>query len=161
MKPIIYLDTSVMSYLHQKDAQEREEQTLEFWNILKTGKYEIIIGSVAFDEIEQCSEEKKDIIYQYLADISYNRISINKEIEELAREIIEEGILKKKSFDDCLHIATAILNNCNFIVSWNFKHLVNVKTINGIRQITLAKNMNRFMDIYSPNMLLEGEDEHE
>ncbi|MCL2860436.1 MAG: PIN domain-containing protein [Oscillospiraceae bacterium] len=161
MKPIIYLDTSVMSYLYQKDALEREEQTIEFWNILKTGKYQVIIGSIAFDEIEQCDEEKRDIIYQYLAEISYNRTSVNAEIEALAKEIIEEGVLKEKSLDDCLHIATAILSNCNFIVSWNFKHLVNVKTINGIRQITLAKNYNRFMDIYSPNMLLEGDDENE
>ena len=59
MKPIIYLDTSVMSYLYQKDALEREEQTIEFWNVLKTGKYQVIIGSIAFDEIEQCDEEKK------------------------------------------------------------------------------------------------------
>ena len=38
MKPIIYLDTSVMSYLHQEDALERQEQTIEFWDILKLGK---------------------------------------------------------------------------------------------------------------------------
>lgn len=29
-------------------------------------------------------------------------------------------------------IAAAIVNNCDFIVSWNFRHIVNVETIKGI-----------------------------
>ena len=76
----------------------------------------------------------------------------------MAQEIIEEGILKPKSKDDCIHIATAILGECSIIVSWNFKHLVNVNTINGIRKIIFANHMNRVIDIYSPNILLEEED---
>lgn len=38
-----------------------------------------------------------------------------------------------------LHIAIAILNKCDVIISWNFKHLVNIKTVRGTRAITYIK----------------------
>ena len=78
----------------------------------------------------------------------------------LAKEIVEQGILTEANFNDCLHIATAILNDCNIIVSWNFKHMVNVDTINGIRTIALAKRYTS-IDIYPPNLLLKGENDDE
>lgn len=37
--------------------------------------------------------------------------------------------MEQKSFDDCQHIAVAILLGCDIITSWNFKNIVNVKTI--------------------------------
>ena len=71
--------------------------------------------------------------------------------------IIDEGILKPKSIDDATHIASAILSNCNIVLSWNFKHLVNYQTINGVRQICFQKNLNKIVDICSPYVLLENE----
>ncbi|MDE7017725.1 MAG: PIN domain nuclease, partial [Lachnospiraceae bacterium] len=41
---------------------------------------------------------------------------------ELAEKFIDFGSLKRKSYDDCRHIAAAILAGCDFIISWNFKH---------------------------------------
>jgi len=149
----IYLDTSVISHLDQDDVPEKMEQTKKVWDILKTGKYEVIISDLVLAEINECREPKKGILQEYLAQINYERINITKETEEIAQEIIEEGILNQKSFDDCLHIASAILSDCNIIVSWNFKHMVNVDTINGIRKITFVKRYNN-IDIYAPYVLL-------
>ena len=50
------------------------------------------------------------------------------EVEDLAKLYVKEKILSKKSFDDCQHIAFACVYNCDMIVSWNFKHIVNYKT---------------------------------
>ena len=144
----IYLDTSVISHLDQNDVPEKMEQTKKVWNILKTGKYEVIISDLVLAEMNECKEPKKSILQEYLAQINYERIHINKETEEISNEIIEEGILNQKSFDDCLHIASAILSDCNIIVSWNFKHMVNVDTINGIRKITFAKRYNNMLHMY-------------
>ena len=41
--------------------------------------------------------------------------------------------MKQKSFDDCQHIAAALLAGCVIIISWNFKHIVNVKTVRGVK----------------------------
>ncbi len=153
----IYLDTSVISHLEQEDVPEKMEQTRKVWEIFKTGKYEVVISDLVLAEINECKEPKKSILQEYLAQINYERVDITEEAEEIANEIIDEGILKPKSFDDCLHIASAILHDCNIIVSWNFKHMVNVDTINGVRRITFARRYNN-IDIYAPYVLLDEKD---
>lgn len=149
----IYLDTSVISHLNQEDVPEKMEQTQLLWKLLQTGKYEIIISDLVLAEINECKEPKRSILKEYLAKINYERVEITEEAEEIANEIIKEKILNRKSFDDCLHIATAILNDCNIIVSWNFKHMVNIDTINGVRKITFSRRFNN-IDIYAPYVLI-------
>ena len=90
-----------------------------------------------------------------LKEIRFKLLEKDEDEEKLANQIIDLGILTDKSHDDCLHIAIAVLEACNYIVSWNFKHLVNVKTINGIRAITSLKGFSP-IDIITPEMLTEG-----
>ncbi|MDE5873605.1 MAG: hypothetical protein K2H07_06790 [Lachnospiraceae bacterium] len=61
-------------------------------------------------------------------------LTISDEALEVAEQIINLGILTQKSFDDCQYIGTAVVNECDCIISWNFKHIVNVKTIRGIHR---------------------------
>ena len=154
----IYLDTSIISYLDQQDAPERMKETQKTWEILKSSKYQIVISSLVLEEINECDEKKKDKLITYLEEIDYEEYRINNEVDELAKLIIDEGILRPKSIDDATHIASAILSNANIILSWNFKHLVNYNTINGIRQICFKKHLNRIIDICSPYVLLENEE---
>ncbi len=73
----------------------------------------------------------------------------------MARIIIEIGILTQKSFDDCQHIGAAIVGGCDCIISWNFKHIVNIKTIRGVRAITSLQGY-KPIEIWSPSVLLES-----
>ena len=158
----VYLDTSVISYLDQQDAPEKMKETKEVWNVLKKAEYEVVISNLAMLEISECDEEKQDKLIKYIDEIDYEEYSYDNDTAELADLIIQEGILHSKSRDDALHIASAILSNCDIILSWNFKHLVNVKTINGVRKVCFNRSFNKIIDIYSPNILLErGEDDNE
>lgn len=158
----VYLDTSVISYLDQKDAIDKMKETQEVWKILKDDKYEVVVSSVALQEIGECDDEKLQILVDYLSELDYIDYTVNKETEELSEEIIKEGILSPKSKDDALHIASAILSESDIILSWNFKHLVNIETINGVRKICFSRSFNKIIDIYSPNILLKkGDDEDE
>ncbi len=152
----VYLDTSVISYLSQEDALERMKDTLELWKDFVNGKYDIYLSQVTLDEIEKCSEPKRNVLYDYLSDIEYTKLEINAEILELAQKIIDMGILTPKSYDDCQHIAAAVVNTCDCIISWNFKHIVNIKTIRGIRAITNLEGY-KGIDIINPSVLLESE----
>ena len=154
----VYLDTSVFSYLDQKDAPERMKETHDVWEIFRKGYYEIYISDVVVYEINKCSREKREILLDYLDQIDYNIIETDERTVILAEKFIDLGFLKRKSYDDCRHIAAAILTGCDFIVSWNFKHIVNVKTIRGIRAVTTYEGYKDLM-IYPPSALLEEEEE--
>lgn len=54
---------------------------------------------------------------------------------EFATEYIIEKVVGQSSFADCLHIALATINNADLLVSWNFKHIVNVQRIRGYNSI--------------------------
>lgn len=93
-------------------------------------------------------------MFNYLALIEYVTIGSNDEITSLSEEMIAMNILKKKNFDDCIHVASGIISACDYIVSWNFKHLVNINTINGVRAITLLKHY-KSIDIIQPTLLIQ------
>ena len=151
----VYLDTSVISYLEQTDAQEQMQITRNVWETLKSGKYEIFISDVVIKELSNCSDkEKRKKLLSHLVEIDYNVVNITEKTFFLAEQIIDLGILKKKSFDDCQHIAAAIVNNCDFIISWNFKHIVNVKTIKGIKILTTMEGY-KDIAIYPPSAFQE------
>lgn len=155
----IYLDTSVISYLLQPDAPEKMEETRRFWKILKEGRiYEVYISDIVLNEISRCSKEKLDILLAFLNQIEYNIIGTDEKMLELADKFIDFGILKQKCIEDCQHIAAALLAECDIITSWNFKHIVNVKTIKGVKVITTLEGYKDLL-IYPPSVLLEDEND--
>ena len=94
---------------------------------------------------------------KYLDAIDYTVVEISENTIKLAEKFIDFGILKQKSFDDCQHIAAAILANFDLIVSWNFKRIVNVKTIRGVKAISTLEGYKDLL-IYPPSILLEWEE---
>ena len=79
---------------------------------------------------------------------------ITDDIHSIAESIILNGVLPEKNYNDCLHIASAIANACDCVVSYNFKHLVNIQTIKGVRAISnLHGNGN--IDIVSAITLIQ------
>ena len=153
----IYLDSSVISHLEAPDRSDWMADTRKLWEELKTGKYDVYISKVTIEEIGRCKEEKLSVLTKYMDEIEYSIIEGGTEIAEIVEKIIDMRILKPKSLDDCVHIASAVVGGCDYIVSWNFKHMVNVKTIKGVRAITNLGNY-RNIEIVAPSMLLESED---
>jgi predicted nucleic acid-binding protein len=149
----IYLDTSVISHLLHDDVHEKQEYTRKLWERIKNGEYDVYISSVTIYEIEQCKEERRTKLINFINEINTTVIDLEDEQRELAEKIIELGILTRKSLDDCYHIACALTSNCDIIVSWNIKHLVNYRTINGVRGISQIKGYNP-IGIYTPEILL-------
>jgi len=143
--------------MHQLDVPDKMNDTLTLWNDIKAGDYYAVISDVTTRELMSAPEPKRSILADYLINADFEVLPITRESDNLAHEIIQRGILTPKSFDDCTHIAVAILNNCDIIVSWNFKHLVNIKTINGVREIVVS-HYYKPIDIYSPTMLLKGDE---
>jgi len=156
-KTKIYLDTSVISHLDADDTPKKMRDTQRLWEKIKRGVYAVVLSEVVFDELEGCSEQKLDRLYDFLEGIEYERVESSDEVVALAGKFVDFGILREKSFSDCRHIAAALLSGCDVIVSWNFKHIVNARTIEGARDIA-AKGGYKDIMIYTPTMLVEGGD---
>ena len=65
-------------------------------------------------------------------------LEIDLETEELAERYIDEGVIPERYRGDALHIAVAVVNGIEVIISWNFEHIVKLKTrvmVNGINRL--------------------------
>ena len=156
----LYLDTSTISHLFAYDTPEKMAETNQLWEDFINGKYQLFISPVVTTEINKCSEEKRRKLYAKMEQIHFEVLERTDEITQLAEEYITNGVLTRKSLDDCLHIAFAVVNNCDIIVSWNFKHLTNVRTIDKVKVVN-AMNRYREISIVPPTMLLWRGDEHD
>jgi predicted nucleic acid-binding protein len=154
----IYLDTSVLGYLDQHDDPSRMTDTRKLWEKIKSGEFLAVISDVTLLELEKCHEAKRKILLDYLKEISLTIVEAEGDdrIVEIAGRFVNLGILRQKSFDDCRHIAAAITSGCDIIVSWNFRHIVNLKTIRGVKAITALEGYDDLL-IYTPSILAGGE----
>ena len=152
----VSMGTSVISYRDQQDAPTEMALTHQVWEKIKSGKYDVYISDVVLRELNDCKEEKRNKLLGYLKEIQFQTVEITDKTMKLAEKFIDFGVLKKKSFDDCQHIAAAIVSDCDIIISWNFKHIVNVKTIRGVKVITTMEGFKDLL-IYQPTALLEEE----
>ena len=68
-----------------------------------------------------------------------------------------ENVVGKTSFADCLHIALATIHRVDLLVSWNFKHIVNITRIRGYNSVNLKKGY-QTLEIRSPKEIIDYED---
>ena len=92
----VYLDTSVISYLLQEDAPEKMEDTRRLWQMFKDNLYDVYLSTVTLREIEKCSEPKRTHLIDYLNEIHFTTLNVTQEVTDIARKIIELGILTQK-----------------------------------------------------------------
>jgi len=157
MKKIrLYLDTSVISHLDAPDTPEKMADTLMLWEVLKfRSDIEIVISELTVRELDKCQQPKLQFLLEKLNEFDYQFLEICEDDKILANHYLRNAVLTEKSIDDLLHIAIATLNDCRYIISWNFKHFVNPKTIHAVSAINKMINLPEIY-IVSPSMMLGG-----
>ncbi len=73
-----------------------------------------------------------------ISDKKIKILTVTKEILDLAEQYRKD--ILSNEVNDSIHLAIATYNSLNAVVSWNFKHIVNIKTINKIHTINLTNN---------------------
>ncbi|MDR2594291.1 MAG: type II toxin-antitoxin system VapC family toxin [Fibromonadaceae bacterium] len=138
----LYLDTSVIGGYY--DDVFMQDTRLLFEKI-KDGKYDVFISDLTEKELENAPKEVKDL----LNIVKWQPLIVTSDCKILADEYIKEKVVGATSRDDCMHIATATINNVDLLISWNFKHIVNVERIRGYNSINI-KNGYKHLEIRSP-----------
>ncbi len=145
MKQRIYIDTSVFGGYFDI---EFTEHTVPLFDRLQNGEFILLFSAVTQDELENAPEEVKNLV-QSIRSKDTEFLDFTNEAVELATEYITEKVVGQTSYADCLHIALATINRADFLVSWNFKHIVNVQRIRGYNSINI-KNGYKQLEIRSP-----------
>ena len=138
----LYLDTSIFGGYYD-DIFMRETRLL--FEKIKAGKYNVFISDLVEGELKKAPENVRNL----LNSLKYELIEVSSECENLADEYIKEKVVGETSRDDCVHIATATINNIDYLVSWNYKHIVRAEKIKGYNSVNL-KNGYKQLDIHSP-----------
>lgn len=150
MRQRVYLDTSVIGGYLDKEFQEWSRN---LFNEFKTGKKIAVISDVTLDEIENARQEIRDLL-KLIPEGSTEYVFNDEEAEDLAEAYLKEGAITKKFYEDALHIAIATINKVDVLVSWNFKHIVNLERIKKYNGVNL-KNGYMILEIRNPREILK------
>ena len=148
-----YFDTSVFGGVFDI---EFEEATFQLFERVKLGKVICVFSDLTETELLN-APERVISFFKNLPREYCEKVSVTDEILFLATKYIDENVVGKTSFDDCVHIATATICKADILVSWNFKHIVNVYRIRGYNSINIRSNY-QALEIRSPKEILEYED---
>ncbi len=146
-----YLDTSVFGGLF--DIEFEEETTLLFEKIT-LGQIKCVYSNLTESELTNAPERVRDF-FQNLPDKFKEKILVTPEALRLAQTYVAEKVVGETSLDDCIHIATATLNKVDMLVSWNFKHIVNIYRIRGYNSINLRLGYG-ILEIHSPKEIVNN-----
>ena len=130
----IYLESSVPNFLFADDAPEKQEITKKFFKT-EVHNHDVFISQLVLDEIKQAPLEKSQKIHKSLPKHIFKVLDVTNECKNLADKYVEAGIIPLRFKNDALHIAIAVVNKMDIILSWNMRHIVKVKTIIGANEI--------------------------
>jgi predicted nucleic acid-binding protein len=124
----LYFDTSIFNFAFAEDIPREKEVTLRLFEELKKGRYEVFVSEVVIREINRAPQEKAIKLRDLIKKINPIELILDDNSQALAKEYIRQGVIPPRYEDDALHIAVASVNNLDVIVSWNFTHIVKLKT---------------------------------
>ena len=149
-KETLYLDTSVPSAYYDARAKERQEATIKFWKEILPN-YKTYISEITIEELDDTKDTTLRRKFKKLIE-PFDILKANEKIRHLARAYIEHGVFPEKYIDDALHVAIASFNKISYIVSWNFEHLVKVKTRKTVNLVNVLEGYKE-IEIVSPQEL--------
>lgn len=108
-------------------------------------------GYVSEITVEELHDTKNEMSRKKLQTLikGFKVLKTNIDIRNLARVYIEKGIFPEKYVDDALHVATASFYQISYLVSWNFEHLVKVKTRRLVKLVNILEGFGE-IEIVSP-----------
>ena len=153
MKRRIYTDTSVIGGCLDV---EFEDGSLALFESFKSGSTILVISDLTLAELEAAPESVRDVLLSVPTEF-IEFLEFSEEANSLAQTYLSEGVVPAKSRVDAQHIATATLGRVDVLVSWNFKHIVNLQRIHGYNSVNLRLGY-PILEIRSPKEVLNYED---
>ena len=149
LRPRIYVDTSVIGGCFDEEFEEYSNQLLDEF---VSGRKIVIVSDVVLLELEGAPDNVRGV----LADVPSENIeyvSLNEESIQLADSYLKDGVVAESSISDARHIAIASVERVDVLVSWNFKHIVNINRIHLLNSVNIKLGY-PLLEIRSPREVL-------
>jgi len=157
MKPKVYIETSVISYLTARPANDLlaaawQSATCAWWESRKE-YYELVTSALVREEAAKGDFEAAARRLEVLKDIP--NLKMCGEITELTKVLVLEGALPEKATDDAMHVAFASYHHIDYLLTWNCRHIDNAAKKPLIRKLCASQGWS-CPEICTPLELMEG-----
>jgi hypothetical protein len=160
MKPRLYLETTVPSYLVSKPSRDlitaaHQQLTHEWWET-RLVDFDVYVSQFVLDEASAGD-----------ADMAANRVALlgdfpvldaTSEALRLARALVERGVIPPRKATDAAHIAIATIHHMQFLMTWNCAHLANAEIMAQVQAICAGLGYATPI-VCTPEELLGGQDD--
>jgi hypothetical protein len=133
----LYIETSVPNMLFAEDAPKRRAATEVFFEWLRVTDDDLFSSEVVKREIDRAPEPKRTQMIQAFVGLPVTVLDVTGEAVGLSEVYVREGITPVRYQNDALHVALAVCHALDVVVSWNMKHLVNVRRVQRINAVNL------------------------
>jgi len=147
----IYLDTSVINFLFADDAPEYKSVTEDFFqNFIH--EYDVYISEIVYLEINKTDNTlKKNSLLKAVKQYNLKAYNIvNDEIENLAKLYVKSRVIPQAKYEDALHIAFCTYYEFDILLSWNFRHLANIKKQLAVNSINKNNGYCKDLNLFNP-----------
>ena len=139
-KPKVYIETTVVSYLVARPSNDvtvsdRQRSTRQLWEEYSDA-FEFVTSDIVLGEAERGDSREAQRRITLLDNL--RTLPLSPEAADLAHKLIEEGTVLPQFLPDAQHIAIAVVHSIEYLVSWNYKHIVNETKQQHIKDACLA-----------------------
>ena len=145
----VYADTSVFGGILDEEFQEA---SLIFFDQIRRGRFRLVSSAIVEGELREAPPAVRRFYASILPVAELAEVTTD--IIKLQQAYLAEGVLPPRSALDALHVALATCTRTDIIVSWNFKHIVNLGRIRLFNAVNLERGYG-ILEIRSPKEVIE------
>jgi len=138
------------------NAEKRRDTEL-LLNEAKSGKHELYVSDLVIKEINaDRNPSHRSMLLDAVAATGPVVLAERDEVLALANTYASSGIVPARYIADGMHIAYAVSNALDAVISWNMRHIVKVRTRREIRVYNEANGLN-VPDLGTPSEVIDRE----
>ncbi len=133
----LYFDTSVLGALTDPEDERPSLVTRRLLREILGGAHEAVISNVVQEELERAPAEIRRVILHGVREIEFELVTESVESVRLFGEYLAARIVPQRYRNDLRHVAVATIARVDALVSWNFRHLVNLRTRRAVHAVNV------------------------
>ncbi len=136
MRKTVYIETTIPSFYYEvrtePEAVARRNWTRRWWD-RESAKYDLVTSEAVLEELGGGEYPQKDEAIALLD--SLPALSTSEEVPEIAAVYVAHKVMPKAPLGDAMHLAFASHYKCDFLLTWNCRHLANANKFERIREV--------------------------